>query len=100
MKLSLKSSKLSFAKLGMFFYSHGSMIYFVIFTCVLIGAIIGLNIALNKPGDEDYRAQKQSEIQSAKFDTQTIERIKQLNAKQQTQTDELPIGQRINPFGE
>ncbi len=89
-----------FKQLGEFFFAHNRMIYFVLFISVLIGAIIGLNIALYRPSDEAYRGQKQSEAQSARFDTNTIERIQNLNARQQTVTDPVPTGTRSNPFGE
>lgn len=85
---------------GHFLFTYSRMIYFVLFVCALIGAILGLNIALNQPSDEDYRAKKLDETQTSRFDTETIEKIKNLNAKQQTTTDTLPTGQRINPFGE
>lgn len=85
---------------GHFFFAHNRMIYFVLFFCVLGGAIIGLNVALYQPSDETYRAQKLSETQSPRFDDATIEKIQNLNARQQTNTDALPSGQRTNPFGE
>lgn len=79
---------------------HSAMIYFVLFVCVLIGAILGLNLILSKPSDETYRSEKLRDTQSTRFDTATIEKIQNLNAKQQTATDSLPTGQRTNPFGE
>jgi len=87
-------------RFGHFLFTYSRMIYFVLFVCVLIGAILGLNIALNQPTDEDYRAKKLDETQTSRFDTATIEKIKNLNAQQQTNTDTLPAGQRTNPFGE
>ena len=100
MRHSLATVTRSFKKLGSFLSAHSFMVYFIIFTFVLTGAFLGLNIALNQPSDEDYRSQKLSEIQSTKFDTATIERIKRLNAQQQTNLDTLPAGQRTNPFSE
>lgn len=97
--LDLSSLSNQFRRLGHFFFAHNQMIYFVLFISVLIGAILGLNLALYQPSDEAYRTQKMSEAQSARFDTQTIEKIKSLNARQQTTTDALPAG-RTNPFGE
>lgn len=85
---------------GHFFFAHNRMIYFVLFFCVLGGAIVGLNVALYQPSDEDYRTKKLSETQSPRFDEATIKKIQNLNARQQTNTDALPTGQRINPFGE
>lgn len=85
---------------GSVLFHHSSMIYFVLFVCVLIGAILGLNLILSKPSDEVYRAEKLRDTQSTRFDTATIEKIQNLNAKQQTTTDSLPVGQRTNPFGE
>jgi Flp pilus assembly protein TadB len=98
--LSLGNLKVRFAKVGQFFAKHYRMIYFVVSVCVVIGAMIGLNLALYQPSDEDYRAQRLSEVQSARFDTETIKKIQNLNARQQTNTDALPSGQRTNPFGE
>lgn len=85
---------------GSFLFHHSTMIYFVLFVCVLIGAIGGLNLILSKPSDEVYRAEKLKSGQSTRFDEPTIEKINNLNAKQQTTTDTLPAGQRTNPFGE
>lgn len=86
-------------RFGHFFMAHNRMIYFVLFLTIIIGAIGGLNLALYKPTDDEYRTKKLSEAQSARFDTATIEKIQQLNSRQQTSTDALPGG-RINPFGE
>lgn len=99
-KFSLDDIKIYTAKLGRFFTVHNRMIYFILFICVLIGAILGLNLALYQPSDEEYRAKKMSETQSARFDTDTITKIQNLNAQQQTITDAAPAGQRTNPFGE
>jgi hypothetical protein len=85
---------------GHFLYAHDRVIYIVLFLSVLIGTIIGLNLALNQPSDEAYRGKKMNEAQSARFDTATIEKIRNLNARQQTATDALPAGVRSNPFGE
>lgn len=85
---------------GRFLYAHDKVIYIVLFLSVLIGAMAGLNLALNQPSDEAYRGTKMSEAQSARFDTATIEKIQNLNARQQTATEALPAGVRSNPFGE
>lgn len=97
---SLDTVKLRFAKVGKFFVTYSRMIYFVIFVCVLIGAILGLNLALYQPTDEAYRTEKLNETQSARFDTETIEKIQNLNAQQQTLTSPIPTDRRVNPFGE
>lgn len=99
-QLSLDGIRMYASQVGKFFTVHNRMIYFILFICVLIGAILGLNLALYQPSDEDYRAKKMSETQSARFDTDTITKIKNLNAQQQTITDAPPAGQRTNPFGE
>lgn len=88
------------SRFGHFFFTHNRMIYFVLFFCALGGAVLGLNLAITQPSDEAYRAQKLSETQSPRFDEATIEKIQTLNARQQTNTDALPAGQRTNPFGE
>ena len=98
--LSLGSVGEPFAKFGRFFMVHNRMIYFVLFISILISAIIGLNLALYQPSDEDYRAKKLSETQSPRFDTATIEKIQRLNSGQQTTTETSPAGSRTNPFGE
>lgn len=98
--LSLGGVKDLFNRFGHFLFTYHRMIYFILFVCALIGAILGLNLALYQPSDEEYRTTKLSETQSARFDTDTIEKIQNLNAKQQTITDALPAGQRTNPFGE
>ncbi len=98
--LDLSSIKAPFAKFGRFFIVHNRMIYFVLFLSILISAIIGLNLALYQPSDEDYRAKKLSETQSPRFDKATIEKIQRLNAGQQTTTESSPAGSRTNPFGE
>lgn len=92
--------KKQLGSLGSFLFHHSAMIYFVLFVCVLIGAILGLNLILSKPSDELYRNEKLRDTQSTRFDTETIDDIQNLNAKQQTNTDSLPTGQRTNPFGE
>ena len=89
-----------FSRFGHFFFTHNRMIYFILFFCVLGGAVLGLNVAINQPSDEEYRTQKLSETQSPRFDEATIDKIQNLNARQQTNTDALPSGQRTNPFGE
>lgn len=102
MKLSqvLSSIKTKTSRVGQFLFMYNRMIYFVLFVCVLIGAVFGLNLALNRPSDEAYRAKRVNETQTSRFDTATIEKVKNLNAKQQTITDSPPAGQRTNPFGE
>ena len=98
--LSLASVKTFLNRFGHFFIAHNRMIYFVLSVCVVIGSILSLNIALYQPSDEEYRTRRLSEVQSARFDTDTIKKIQNLNARQQTNTDALPVGQRTNPFGE
>ena len=97
---SLGSAKVYFSKVGKFFATHSQMIYFVVFVSVLIGAILGLNLALYQPSDEAYRTDKLNKTQSARFDTETIEKIRNLNAQQQTLTSPIPTDRRVNPFGE
>lgn len=99
-KISLGGIQNAFGRFGHFLFTYNRMIYFVLFICALSGAIIGLNIALNQPSDSEYRTTKLSETQSARFDAETIQKIQNLNAQQQTITDALPVGQRTNPFGE
>lgn len=99
-KISLSGVRNAFGRFGHFLFTYNRMIYFVLFICALSSAIIGLNLALYQPSDDEYRTTKLSETQSARFDTDTIEKIQNLNAKQQTITDALPVGQRTNPFGE
>ena len=89
-----------FTQVGRVFYAHNRMIYFSLFMCVLIGAIASLNFAINQPSDESYRNEKLKDTQSARFDQDTIEKIKNLNTRQQAITDPPPTNQRINPFGE
>ncbi|HAC56160.1 TPA: hypothetical protein DCF80_01540 [Candidatus Saccharibacteria bacterium] len=98
--LSLGALASAFRSFGRFFFEHNRMIYFVLFLSAVIGAIAGLNLILYQPSDEAYRTEKQNSAQSARFDTDTIEKIQQLNANQQTNTDEPPAGTRSNPFGE
>ena len=98
--LSLGGIRNTFSRFGHFLFTHNRMIYFVLFFCALGGAVLGLNVAINQPSDEEYRSQKLSETQSPRFDEATIEKIQNLNARQQTNTDALPSGQRTNPFGE
>ena len=98
--VSLASLKAPFVAFGKFFITHSRMIYFIVFACVLIGAILGLNLALYQPSDEAYRTEKLNKTQSARFDTETIEKIKNLNAQQQTITSPIPTDRRVNPFGE
>lgn len=89
-----------FKKLGKLFAAHSRMIYFVLFVCVLISAILGLNLALYQPSDEEYKTRRLNETQSPRFDTETIKKIQNLNAQQQTITNPIPTNQRVNPFGE
>ncbi len=97
---SLNSVKEHFAKIGKFLAVHSRTIYFVLFLCVLIGAILGLNLALYQPTDEAYRTDKLNKTQSARFDTETIEKINNLNTQQQLITSPIPTDRRVNPFGE
>ena len=89
-----------FRSIGKFFVVHSRTIYFVLFLGVLIGAILGLNLALYQPTDEAYRTDKLNKTQSARFDTETIEKINNLNTQQQTITSPIPTDRRVNPFGE
>lgn len=98
--LQMAASKARVKHVGKFLFLHSQMIYFLLFVCVLIGAIAGLNAVLSKPSDELYRTEKLHNSQSTYFDTDTIDKIQNLNAKQQTTTDTIPSGQRTNPFGE
>ena len=100
MKTSLNDIKAYFTKIGKFFVVHSRTIYFVLFLGVLIGAILGLNLALYQPTDEAYRTDKLNKTQSARFDTETIEKINNLNTQQQTITSPIPTDRRVNPFGE
>ena len=97
---SLTTLKDRFTKIGKLFYAHNNMIYFVLFMCVLISAVASLNLVLNQPSDEEYRNKKLSEAQSPRFDQDTIEKIKNLNTRQQAIADPPPTNQRVNPFGE
>lgn len=87
-------------RIGHFFFTHNRMIYFLLFTCVLIGALASLNLVLSQPSDDAYRTSKLTEAQSPRFDQATIEKIKNLNERQQAITDPAPTNQRINPFSE
>lgn len=97
---SLDGLKIKLVHIGKFFYTHSKTIYFTLFMLALIGAVLGLNMALSQPTDDAYRSEKLTEITSPRFDEETIKMIDGLNSKQQTATDPLPTGQRINPFGE
>lgn len=97
---SLDKLRATFRRFGHFLFTHNGMIYFILFFCAIGGAVVGLNLAINQPTDEDYRLQRLSETQSPRFDEETIKKIQNLNARQQTNTDSLPTGQRTNPFGE
>ena len=96
----LSNVRSQLTKAGRFFATYSRMIYFVLFVCVIIGAILGLNLALYQPSDDAYRTEKLSETQSARFDNVTIEKIKNLNTQQQTLTSPIPTDRRVNPFGE
>lgn len=92
--------KSGFSRFGHFLFSHNRMIYFVLFFLAISGAVLGLNLALGQPTDQTYYDTKLSETQSPRFDKDTIDKIQNLNAKQQTITNPPPAGQRTNPFGE
>lgn len=96
----LDKLKGSLRNVGRFMEVHSRMIWFVLMFSVIIGTFISLNLALYRPSDEEYRATKMQELQSSRFDTETIKKIQNLNAREQTNVDALPSGQRINPFGE
>lgn len=97
---SLNSTKAHVAKIGKFLAVHSRVIYLILFLCALIGAILGLNVALYQPSDEAYRANKLNETQSARFDVDTIEKINDLNTQEQIITSPIPTDRRVNPFGE
>ncbi|HEX8390512.1 MAG TPA: hypothetical protein VF597_03770 [Candidatus Saccharimonadales bacterium] len=86
-------------RLSDFLFTHNRMIFAVLFLVALIGALLGLNLALTRASDEVYRGERESAVQSPRFDQTTIDRINLLNAKQQTVTDMFPSG-RISPFDE
>lgn len=97
---SFDTVKKQLAVVGQFFYSHSKLIYFALFMLVLIAAVLSVNLALSWPSDDGYRNEKLTEVTSPRFDEETIEKINNLNAKQQTATEPIPTNQRTNPFGE
>ena len=92
--------KAALVRMGDFFFTHNRIIYFVLFMCALITAVASLNIVINQPSDQAYRDERTQEAQSPRFDEETIKKIQNLNATQQTIVDPPPANQRINPFGE
>lgn len=89
-----------FVVVGRYLLLHRTTVYFFAGALSIIAAFISLNLALYQPTDADYRAQKESEAQSTRFDTDTIKKVQDLNASQQTRTSDAPAGQRSNPFSE
>ena len=89
-----------FKKMSHYFVVHQKIVYFIVGAVVMIAAFISLNLALYQPTDADYRAERESESQSSRFDNETIKKIQDLNASQQTRTDNVPAGLRANPFYE
>lgn len=75
-----------------------NIIYAVLLVAALAYALVGLNFILNRADDEDYRIQKQSSSPT-KFDTETIERLKNLEQSNAAPSQTLPPG-RYNPFAE
>lgn len=76
-----------------------SIIYVVIVLAALVYSIFSVNLILSTPSDEEYRAKKEAESFSTRFDEATIKKIDGLKGRQEAGNINLPGG-RINPFAE
>lgn len=97
--ISLKGITEGLKKAGEALERRMSIIYVVVVFAALIYSIYSVNLILSAPSDEVYRAKKEAESFSTRFDEATIKKIDGLKGRQETGNIDLPGG-RINPFSE
>ena len=72
------------------------IIFFVIISGCIVGAILYANLSLNEASnDESYV----SPISAGSIDEETLQRVQSLHTSDSSSSPELPPG-RVNPFGE
>lgn len=74
-------------------------IFILIIMSIFGYAILSITSTINIKEDADYRIQKESQVVSDKFDEKTIDNVRKLKYRSQTDEITLPDG-RINPFVE
>lgn len=97
--LSVKGISEGLLRAGASLRRRMNIIYTVLVLSALIYSILSVNIILGTPSDAAYRAEKEAQSFSTRFDKKTIEKIDSLKGRQEAGSVELPSG-RINPFAE
>lgn len=98
-EVSLKSITDSLKQAGVVLRDRISIIFVVVVLAALIYSIYSVNLILSTPSDSEYRAKKEAESFSTRFDEATIKKIDALKGRQEAGNIDLPGG-RINPFAE
>ncbi len=77
--------------------------HYLIFILGILGGVaytvLTINVIVNTPSDEAYRAQQANVLLNDSFDTTTVKKLKELNYSSDPQSVSLPPG-RTNPFAE
>lgn len=97
--ISAKSISEGLLRAGIALRRRMNIIYTVLVLSALIYSILSVNLILGTPSDAAYRAEREAESFSTRFDKNTIEKIDSLKNRQEAGSVELPGG-RINPFAE
>lgn len=87
----------SFTKIFKAIARYHYLIFIILIMSIFGYAILSINSTINTQGDAQYKAMKESQVVSDKFDETTIDKVKKLKYRSQTDVIVLPIG-RINPF--
>jgi len=87
----------SLAKLKTGFDRHAGVIFVILVLGAVVYSVSSVNILINLPTDDAFRAEEQQKLTSTQFTAKTIEKIEALGDRNNPPTPVLPEG-RINPF--
>lgn len=76
---------------------HSTIIFIMVALLVAMFCVITVQQLLSVATDSNYETKAAGEAIKTKFDQKTIEKVKNLRARQETAAEALPSG-RINPF--
>lgn len=101
-QLPFRKQLLRLGKLSRPITKHHYFIATITILVFLIVAVLLTTQTLNSSTDDAYRTQKESESIRARFDQQTIEKIKKLQSSSEQTSEPIapPANTRINPFAE
>lgn len=97
MKQSMNINLQSLTKILRVAVSYHYWIFILIIMSIFGYAILSITSTVNIKEDAAYKTQKESQVVSDKFDETTIDKVRKLKYRSQTDEIILPDG-RINPF--